>query len=348
MMEPPATVFVTGATGFIGTQLVHTLIERGHTVRALTRRPKPDVPPALGWEDGGPFASERCKLVLGDITDRRSLAEGMGDATHVFHLAGYAKNWAPDPRTFHEINVQGMRNVFDAAKEAHVRRIVWTSTAMTIGPTRRGQVGSEDMPRISERFFTEYEESKAAAEESAAEYVRDGLSVVIVNTTRVYGPGHLTEGNSVSLLIDQYDRGKAPILPNRGVNVGNWVLVDDVVQGLVLAMEKGRIGDRYLLGGENASLREFFRLVDEVSGKRHFQVPVFFPGAMVFAWLQKKRAEWLGIYPQITPGWVRTFFSDAAYTCQKAESELGYRWTPLADGVRRTYQWLMQVRGERS
>jgi nucleoside-diphosphate-sugar epimerase len=113
-------------------------------------------------------------------------------------------------------------------------------------------------------------------------------------------------------------------------------------------MEKGRIGERYLLGGENASLKEFFRLVDQVSGKRHFQVPLVRNTPLAFAWILKKRAEWFGVYPQITPGWVRTFLADWVYSTKKAEGELGYRVTPLVEGLRRTYEWLQRVRKERS
>jgi nucleoside-diphosphate-sugar epimerase len=148
----------------------------------------------------------------------------------------------------------------------------------------------------------------------------------------------------VSLLIDMYDRGRAPILLNRGRDIGNYVFVEDVVQGHILAMERGRIGEKYLLGGENLSLKDLFRLVDKVSGKRHFQFTIRRPAAMTYAWLQKKRAEWLGVYPQITPDWVRVFVTDWAYSSAKAERELGYRSTPMEEAVRRTYEWLQRVR----
>jgi nucleoside-diphosphate-sugar epimerase len=111
-------------------------------------------------------------------------------------------------------------------------------------------------------------------------------------------------------------------------------------------MERGRIGEKYLLGGENLSLKEFFGLVDKVSGKRHFQFTIRRPAAMTYAWLQKKRAEWLGVYPQITPDWVRVFLADWAYSSAKAERELGYRSTPIDQAVRRTYEWLLRVREE--
>ena len=349
-MGDSGKVFVTGANGFIGTQLVATLVQRGQAVRALSRRanPRPDPPPGFGWTDGGPLASPLVEWVRGDITDRDSLVRGMEGCAQVYHLAAYAKNWAPDPRIFFQMNVEGMRNVFDAAAQRGVERVVWTSTVVTLGPTPAGQVCDEQSPRINSRYFTEYEESKSIAEQEALERAKQGFPVVIVNPTRLYGPGHLTDGNSVSRLIDEYDRGLVPILLNFGRNVGNWAYIDDVVGGHILAMEKGRIGERYILGGENASLKEFFRLVRMVSGRRHVQVPVLRYTPLAFAWLMKKRADWFGIAPPITPGWVRTFLVDWVYSTKKAERELGYHVTPLVEGLWRTYEWLQRVRKERS
>jgi nucleoside-diphosphate-sugar epimerase len=328
------TVFVTGSTGFIGTKLVNALVERGHTVHALTR----------GTSNKDGLSHERIKLVTGDIQDRVSLQKGMEGCSRVYHLAAYAKNWSKDPAVFFKQNVEGMRNVFAAAKSVGVERVVFTSTIVAFGPTAPGVVGNEDMPRITPKYYTEYEETKSIAEKEALEEAAGGFPVVIVNPTRVYGPGKLTEGNSVSLMIDMYDRGKVPILLNGGNDVGNYVLVDDLVRGHILAMEKGRIGQRYILGGENASLKEIYRLVDEVSGKRHFQMNLPPRLAFVYAEFEKKKAEWLGIYPQITPGWVETFLQDWVYSTIKAEQELGYTIVPLKEGVRMTYEWLMQQR----
>jgi farnesol dehydrogenase len=345
-MSENDTVFVTGATGFIGSRLVQALVARGHRVRALTRRDKVAPPPGFERSGPGPLEHELVEPVRGDITDRDSLLRGMEGCQRAFHLAAYAKNWAPDPQTFYRMNVAGMRNVFQAARQHEVQRVVWTSTIVTFGPTRPGEVGDESMPRTTDRYFTEYEETKSIAEREALDEASAGFPVVIVNPTRVYGPGYLTEGNSLARLIDDYDRGKVPVLLNRGINVGNYVLVDDVVQGHLLAMDKGRIGERYILGGENATLKEFFRTIDRVSGKRHFQIPMLHVTPLVFAYLQKKRAEWFGIYPTITPGWIRTFLADWAYRCDKAIDELGYRPTPLEDGIRMTYEWLLRVREE--
>jgi len=333
-MTDTNTIFVTGATGFIGTKLVNALLAKGYSVHALSR--------AASNREG--LMHERVRLVQGDLLDRDSLRKGMEGCSQVFHLAAYAKNWSRDPSVFFSQNVDGMTNVLDAARDAGIKRVVFTSTIVVFGPRPAGVIGDESMPRITPKYFTEYEESKAVAERKALEYVKKGHPIVIVNPTRVYGPGKLTEGNSVSLMIDMYDRGKVPVLLNNGVNVGNYVLVDDLVRGHILAMERGKIGERYILGGENASLKRIFELVDEASGKKHFQFSLPPSIAMLYGSLEKKRAEWLRMYPQITPGWVETFLQDWAYTCAKAERELGYTITPLKDGIRLTYDWLMTLR----
>jgi nucleoside-diphosphate-sugar epimerase len=273
-----------------------------------------------------------------------SLIAGMQNCMHVFHLAAYAKNWAPDPKIFFDQNVTGMKNVFNAAKRTGIKRVVWTSTIVTFGPTAPGVTGDELMPRITGKYFTEYEETKAIAEKEALKLAAEGFPVVIVNPTRVYGPGKMTEGNSVSLMIDQYDRGQMPIIPNHGVNIGNYALVDDLVRGHILAMEKGRIGERYIIGGENTSLKHFFELVAEISGKKHFQMNLPPKVALAYGSLQKLAANTFGIYPQITTGWVETFLQDWVYSCAKAERELGYKFTPLKEGIRLTYEWILQQR----
>jgi farnesol dehydrogenase len=328
------TIFVTGATGFIGTKLVNELVRQGHTVHALTR----------AKSNREELYHERIKLVHGDIMNHDSLVAGMKGCTHVFHLAAYAKNWAADTKIFSDHNVIGMRNVFAAARQIGIQRVVWTSTIVTFGPTAPDVIGDETMLRITKKYYTEYEETKALAEQEAIESAAEGFPVVIVNPTRVYGPGKLTEGNSVSLMIDQYDRGQVPILLNHGINIGNYALVDDLVRGHILAMEKGRVGERYIIGGENASLKRFFALVDEVSGKKHFQVNLPPKAGLAYGGIQKFAAEKFGIYPQITTGWVDTFLQDWAFSCEKAQRELGYTYTPLKEGIRLTYEWILQQR----
>jgi len=335
-MEQPSTFFVTGATGFIGSKLVAELVRRGHAVRALVRR----TSDAVGLE------GERIATVEGDIGDRGSLLRGMEGCSGVFHLAAYARNWARNPRTFFKVNVEGTRNVLGAARSAGVGKVVLTSTMVTLGPTPPGTVGDERMARITPRFYTEYEESKTVAEQAALRMGSESPPVVVVNPTRVYGPGKLTEGNSVTVMIDLYDRGKFPFLLAGGVNVGNYAFVDDLVRGHILAMERGRVGERYILGGENVSLRGLFDLVDEATGKRHLRLNLPAWLAMAYGRLEGMSARWFGRYPLITPGWVETFLRDWAYSSAKAERELGYTVTPLKEGISLTCEWLHRRRAE--
>jgi len=333
----PRTFFVTGATGFIGSKLVAELVRRGDAVRALVR-------PSSSRES---LADERITTVVGDLGDRGSLRAGMEGCFGVFHLAAYARNWARDPRTFFDLNVRGTLNVLEAARTTGVAKVVLTSTVVTFGPTSPGVVGDESTAQMTPRFFTEYEKSKTAAEREALRLAADGFPVVIVNPTRVYGAGRLTEANSTTIMIDLYDRGRFPVLLAGGVNVANYAFVDDLVRGHVLAMEKGRTGERYILGGENVSLARLFDLVDEVTGKRHLRLSLPAWLAMAYSRLEKRKAEWLGLYPRVTPGWVETFLQDWAYSSAKAERELGYTITPLKEGIRLTCEWLRGRRAKR-
>lgn len=342
-MDKNSKILITGATGFIGTTLVHQLLAEGYQLRCMSRS-KPVFPPGFNEDRKNLWDNSNCEYFQGDVSDPDSIRKAVKDCRYIFHLAGYAKNYSKDPSIYKRINIDAMRNVFQAGKEEKVERIVWTSTIVTMGPTRPGETGDENTPRATDKYFTEYEETKTIAEKEAFLWIKEGLPLVIVNPTRVYGPGQLSEGNALGRLIDDYDRGKMPFLPNRGINIGNYVLVDDVAKGHYLAMEKGRIGERYILGGENISLKGFFQLISRITGKKHIQIPMLVPGPLIFSYLQLYAAKILGIYPRITPGWVRTFVTDWTYSCEKAKKELGYAPVPLEEGLKRTIDWISQMR----
>jgi nucleoside-diphosphate-sugar epimerase len=325
---------VTGGTGFVGTKLVVELVRKGQIVHVLSR-------PTSNTEG---LDHERIHLFTGDLMDYESIKRAMEGCTQVYHLAAYAKNWAKDPKTFYKNNVEGLCNVWEMAKVLDVERIVFTSSIVACGPTESGEVGDEGKQCSVPNCLTDYQATKIIGEQQTCKYVAQGLSLVTVNPTRIYGPGKLNEGNSVTRMIDLYDRGKFPFLLNHGSNVGNYVFVDDVVHGLVLAMEKGQVGERYILGGENVSLRQLFELIDEWSEKKHFQISVPSRFAFFYSKLEQKKAEWFGLYPLITPGWVQTFSQDWAYSSAKAEKRLGYKKTPLKEGIGVTLTWLRQLR----
>ena len=322
------SILVTGATGFIGGHLARKLAERGEHVHALCRRSA----------NLAELQHENITIHYGDILDRKSIESAMEGCDRVFHLAAYARNWAKNPQTFIDINVGGLRNVLEAAQQQRIRRVVFTSSELTIGPSN-GIPANESTDRTS-GAFTEYENSKLLAEEEAKRYVRNGLDVVIVNPTRVFGPGLLSEGNSVTRMIQLYMEGKWRAILGDGNLVGNYAYVQDVIAGQILAMERGRAGERYVLGGENVSFHELFEAISDISGRRYrmFHLPGSL--ALLFSRFERQRARWTGGYPLITPGWVNVFLADWACSTAKAETELGYSVTPLREALANTIGWL--------
>ncbi|MBR4752133.1 MAG: NAD-dependent epimerase/dehydratase family protein [Thermoguttaceae bacterium] len=341
-LNKEATIFITGATGFIGTSLTRQLLADGWRVRGMSRS-KPQLPPGYEGDVKELWEHPNFEHVFGDVNDYDSLARGMNGCDYVLSLAGYARNYARDPQVFFRVNVDGMRNVFNAAEKLNVKKIVWVSTIVSFGPTPKGQTCDETLDRITDKYYTEYEESKSIAEKEALQYVKRGLPLVIVNPTRVYGPGQLSEGNAMAALIRDYRRGTGPFLLNYGVNVGNYGYVDDVARGVYLALEQGKFGERYILGGDNASLLELYKLIDKVDGKTHWKLPMYKFIPLLVAHSLKLWARLTGVYPRITPGWVRTFLVDWKYSCDKAKKELGYDPISLEEGLKRTCEWLDRV-----
>ena len=321
-------ILITGATGFIGTSLALKLAEKGHCVHALYR----------SEEKARAIAHPNVSLFKGDITDYHSVENAVRSCEVIFHLAAYARAWAKDVATFSRINVKGTANVLDAAQKEGVRKIVFTSTAGVLGPSN-GELVTEETQRKTE-FFNEYELTKALAEEKVLEYIHKGLEIVIVNPTRVYGPGILSGSNGVTKMIKLYSEGKFRWIPGNGESIGNYVYVDDVVEGHILALEKGRSGERYILGGCNVSFNGFFELLAKVSGQKLRMMKLSLPIMLGIAYLYSLRTKALGIPPLITSAWVKRYLYNWEISSVKALKQLNYQKTPLDEGFRKTLHWL--------
>lgn len=320
-------IFITGATGFIGRKLAHKLADEGHEIVALIR----------SKSKASALTHERISFVEGDLFSIEALEEGMKGCQEVFHLAAFASVWAKGD-TFKEVNIDGTLNILDAAKKQGVEKIVVTSTAGVIGPAVDGPV-NEETPRQVD-FFTDYESTKYESELKIKERVLEGQHVVIVNPTRVYGPGPLNVSNSVTKLVKQYIAGKWKFIPGDGMSTGNYVFVDDVINGHVLAMKNGRAGERYLLGGDDATYWELFDLIAKVGGKKYKLYKMPLGVLLAFGKIQLFLAENFGRQPMITPGWVRKYLYKWSVSSEKATTELGYQITSLEDGIQKTVDWL--------
>ena len=325
-----AHILITGATGFIGTSLALKLANAGHNIHALYR----------SEAKAKKLQHPNIQLFKGDVLNEKSMSLAMESCTQIYHLAALANLWAKDADSFTRVNVEATRNLLEMAKAKDVQRLVITSTAGVIGPSTKGQFVDENTIRTTPHFG-DYEITKKRAEDFISTFDAGKMKVVIVNPTRVYGPGELTVSNGVTRMVKLYLEGKMRFIPGKGDKIGNYVFVEDVVDGHILAMEKGRHKERYLLGGENILYADFFEKLAAVSGKKYRQFNI--PTSIIFsmAHFMEWRATKFGIPPLLTPDWARKFLHyDWNVSSQKAEKELGYKITSLEEGLRKTVAWI--------
>lgn len=314
-------VAVTGGTGVIGSHLVHRLATDGVRVRALARRPAAELP--------APLRLPGVELVRGDIADADAVARTVRGAGVVYHLAGCAKPWVRDPTEYHRVNVVGTSLVCDLTAAAGVSRVVYASTNL-VEPAESG---------ATRPLLTDYQRTKAEAERVVHRHVARGLHAVIARPGRVFGPGPLGPANSVTVLIDQYRRGRFRTRLADGDARANWVFVGDVVEGMLRAARAGGAGVAYTLGGANLSVREFLEIVAEVTGRARTVVPLPIPLARLVAGIAELAARFGGT-PFITRDWVELFARDWPSSSALAERDLGYAPRPLRDGIAATLRWL--------
>lgn len=321
--------FVTGANGFIGSRLVQKLAAEGHEVYCLVRTP----------EKFTPLSSIRTHLILGDLDNPAALSEGSMGCDVVYHLAAFAKPWCSDASLPYKINVQGTKNLLEASLKNKVKKFILTSSAAVLGPAFNNCSIDENVIRDTP-FFNDYESTKALAEQLAMEFVTRGLQVIVLNPTRVFGPGPINESNSITKIIKLYQQGWWHIIPGNGSKTGNYVYIDDVVNGHLLAAEKGQSGERYILGGENLTYRQFFSILANNTGKHRFLVrfPIWL--MLLVSAMMEFQARYTGIPPLITPPWIKKYLNHWNLSSQKAINHLGYRITPFNEGVLKTLTWL--------
>jgi nucleoside-diphosphate-sugar epimerase len=321
-------VFITGATGFIGQKLIQAAIDKGFFVHALVRD---DCSTQL-------LHHERIHYFKGDITNYDTVLKSMKDCDSVIHAAGITQLWHHDRTIFYRVNVGGTKNILEAACFHNVKRFVYTSTCGVLGPSYGNPVGEED-PRITP-FENDYEISKHCAEELVKEYLRRGLFTVIVALPRVYGPGLLTGGNPISKLIGNTIKRGIGFVPDAKQIIGNYAFIDDVVEGHFLALQKGLGGEKYNLGGENHSYKEFFDNVRKLSPRkiRLITIPKFLlkiAGNLIYT-----KSLLTKTHNHLTPKTVNRLYQNRAVNCDKAVRQLGYRITPFETGIQQTIQFL--------
>jgi len=317
---------VTGGTGFIGAAVVRRLVSAGHRVRVLAR---PGNPRQL-------LAGLPVEIAEGDLGDTASLARCLKGCRLLFHVAAMYAFWAEDRRLFYEVNVEGTRRLLRGAAEAGVGRVVYTSTVGVLGIPRDGSPGTEDTPVSLADMAGDYKRSKFLAEEVARGYAGQGLPVVIVNPSAPIGPGDIKPTPTGRLVVD-FLRGKMWAYLDTGLNL---VDVEDVVAGHLLAAERGRVGERYILGGRNLALREIFGILGRIAGMRPPRLKLSAAAVLPIAHLSEWIADHLtGRPPLVAVDAVRMASKRMFFDPGKAVRELGMPQSPVENALARAVQW---------
>lgn len=323
-------ILVTGATGHIGNVLVRKLVGRGERVRALLWR----------GEDPGPIADLDLERVEGDVLDPASLAPALDGVDTLYHLAGIISIMPGRNPLVWRINVEGTRNVLEAARRAGVRRLVYTSSIHAIRRLPHGAVIDETLGFDPDNPYGEYDRSKAAASLEVQKAAADGMDAVIVCPTGVIGPYDFRRSEMGEVI-----RGAAEARPMFYVEGAyDFVDVRDVADGLLMAAEKGRTGESYLLGGQRITVREIIEMVRRVTGRAFASIKIPFSLAQFAARFSPQYYRLTKTKPRFTPYSLEVLQSNSVISHEKAGRELGYRPRLLGETIADTVRWFIESR----
>lgn len=320
---------VTGATGFLGSAVMRCLLTAGHEVRVLVREKS-------NLKNIENFPVE---IVAGDLRDHSSLESALTGCQNLFHVAADYRLWVPDPKTMYEINVEGTRALMIAASKKGIERIVYTSSVATLGLNADGSPANEDTPSSLETKIGNYKRSKFLAEQLVTQLTHElSLPLVIVNPSTPIGPGDVRPTPTGRLVLDTLTE-RMPAYLDTGLNVAH---VDDIAYGHLLAFQKGKVGERYILGGENLMLFQILKSIDEIRGnpKNRFKIPTNL--MLPIAWGMEKAARLTNTEPRATLDSIRMAKKRMFFSSEKAKQQLGYQHRPAFDALKDAVTWFKE------
>ncbi|HEY6256841.1 MAG TPA: hopanoid-associated sugar epimerase [Xanthobacteraceae bacterium] len=321
-------ILVTGASGFLGAAIAHCARARGYAVRVLIRPTSPRT-----------NIDSRDEVAVGDMRDRERVAAALRGARFLIHAAADYRLWAPAPDDILRNNVDGTRILMEEALRAGVERIVYTSSVATIAP-RQGAPADESRPLAADQAVGAYKKSKVLAERLVDDMVaRAALPAVIVNPSTPIGPRDVRPTPTGRIIVEAA-RGRMPAFVDTGLNL---VHVDDAAAGHLAALERGRIGERYILGGENVHLRAMLADIAQIVGRRPPRLRLPIAAVYPLAWGAEVFARWSGREPFATRDGLRMARAHMFYSDAKARRELGYASRPYREGIADAILWFRQV-----
>jgi dihydroflavonol-4-reductase len=319
-------VLVTGGTGFVGSRLVRKLVARGETVRCLVRKTSPP-----GNLEGLPV-----ERVTGNLQDTASMVEAVRGCRVVYHVAADYRLWSRNPKELYQNNVDGTRILLEAAERARCERIVYCSSVGALGIPKGGGSGTETTPVTLEDMIGHYKRSKFLAEQEALAAAKRGVPVVIVNPSTPVGPNDI-KPTETGRIITRFLNDQMPAYLDTGLNL---IDVDDVAEGHILAAEKGRVGEKYILGNRNMALREILETLASLTGKTAPRGKIPYGFALGIAHInQFFSGTLLGREPGVPVEGVRMAGKIMFFDAGKAVQELGLPQTPVEEALGRAIHW---------
>lgn len=316
---------VTGATGFVGSAVARALLDRGYPIRLLVR----------ANSDRTNIAGLPAEVTIGDLRDAASLPAAVAGCQNVVHVAADYRLWVPDPDAMNRANVDGSRALFLAAQAAGVERMVYCSSVAALGLTYDGTPADETTPNSLDKVIGTYKRSKYLAEQAVLALARDGVPVVIVNPSAPVGPRDIKPTPTGKMIADTA-AGRMPAFTDTGLNV---VHVDDVAIGHVLALEQGRTGECYILGGEDMTTQTLLGLVAEAAGRKPPRIKLPIASLYPLAACSELLARVAGIEPIVTRDVLAMARKKMFFSSDKARRELGYAPRPAREAVVDAVAW---------
>jgi dihydroflavonol-4-reductase len=327
--------FVTGATGFLGSHVARVLADQGAELRLLVR-PTSNLKNLEGLLSSGTSSVNQAETATGDLRDAASIEKAMAGCDTVFHVAADYRLWVRDPNEMYRSNVEGTRAILEAARKNGVQRVLYTSSVATMGFNSNGHPADEDSPVSLPDMIGHYKRSKFMAEQIALEAGRSGMRVVTVNPTTPIGEQDVKPTPTGRIVLDFLKR-KFPAYVDTGLNL---VDVRECARGHVAAVEKGKSGERYILGGENLTLKQILDTLSRITGLPAPKVKL--PYVFAFAAGVVDEAITSGILkrePRVTVDTVRMGRKKMFASSDKAERELGWKIVPVEGALRRAVDW---------
>lgn len=322
-------ILLTGAGGFIGGYVLENLLKAGYNINILVR----DASKLVN------IVNTNLKVFTGGILDIEAVNESIKGCDVVIHMAALVQSSAQNPNDFFETNVHGTLNLLKATEKHKIKKFIFVSSLSAYDTIKQPIINEESLIK-PKKYFSEYAESKAKAEELVLEFSKSGFSYIILYPTRVFGIGPLMDANGATRAISLYLKNRLPFVIDKGKQFSSWAFVEDVARGIVNAVDSPNLNQKYILGGENKTLYDVYEIADRISGKKHLRVNLKKSSALLFASAIEFLSRLFHLKPLVTREWLKYIMESQKVYSEKAIAQLNYQITPIESALEKTIAWL--------